>query len=253
MIDIMSVWNQNARPSAQWDGSIEDHLHRNLAAEFGVVGSPTNLNLPNAEATTTFTATMPSPPYPYDVDDAAAAQGSVLFRQYCASCHHDGNATIFPPSTVGTDPNRAIIWTPFSVAALQTVLTAACTDPVACEPGGVPLLPSQVVQATGGYMALPLSGIWARAPYLHNGSVPTLSALLTGERPVQFYRGNITYDTVNVGFASTAAVTPFAAIFDTTRSGNSNTGHSSPEFLGPINWAREPAQLHAILEYMKTL
>jgi len=83
--------------------------------------------------------------------------------------------------------------------------------------------------------------------------VPTLAALLTNERPAQFYRGNITFDPVNVGFASTAAVTPFAAIYDTTRSGNSNVGHNTSEFLGPIDWARQPQQLHAILEYMKTL
>jgi mono/diheme cytochrome c family protein len=253
MIDIMSVWMQNARPAAQWDGSIEDHLHRNLAAEFGVIGSPTNVNMRNADVTTLFTAAMPSPPYPYDVDDAAAAEGSVLFGQYCASCHHDGNPTIFPPAVTGTDQNRAIIWTPYSVAALQDVLREACTDPVTCNPGGVPLTNAQIVNPTGGYMALPLSGIWARAPYLHNGSVPTLAALLTNKRPAQFYRGNITYDTVNVGFVSTAAVTPFAALYDTTLSGNSNGGHNTPEFLGPIDWAQQPEKLHAMLEYLKTL
>jgi mono/diheme cytochrome c family protein len=253
MIDIMSVWNQNARPSAQWDGSIENHLYRNLAAEFGVVGSPTNVSMPNADVTTTLTAAMPAPPYPYAVDDAAAAQGAVLFGKYCATCHSDGNATIFPPSTTGTDPNRAIIWTPYTVGGLREVLTIACTDPTTCDPGGVAPPAQDIVNPTGGYMALPLSGIWARAPYLHNGSVPTLSALLTNERPAQFYRGNITFDTVNVGFVSSAAVTPFAAIYDTTRSGNSSSGHNTPEFLGPINWAKSPTQLHQILEYMKTL
>jgi hypothetical protein len=253
MIDIMSVWDQNARPAAQWDGSITDHLHRNLAAEFGVVGSPTNVSMQNAEVTTTFTAAMPAPAYPYDVDDAAAARGGQLFGQYCASCHHDGNATIFPPSAVGTDPNRAIIWTPYTVGALIDVLELACTDPVACDPGGVPLSGAQIVNPTGGYMALPLSGIWARAPYLHNGSVPTIAALLTRQRPAQFYRGNIVFDTTNVGFVSSEAVTPYAALFDTTRSGNSNVGHETAEFLGPIDWANQPDQLHDMLEYMKTL
>ncbi len=253
MIDIMSVWAQNARPAAQWDGSIPDHLHRNLAAEFGVVGSPTNLNMPNADLTTTFTNGMPPAPYPYAVDDAAAAKGAVLFNQYCASCHHDGNATIFPASALGTDPNRAEIWTPYSVGALRQVLRAACTDPVTCSPGGQPIPDAQIVNPTGGYMALPLSGVWARAPYLHNGSVPTLAALLTNQRPAQFYRGNITFDTVNVGFTSASAVTPFAALYDTTRSGNSNTGHSSRAFLGPVDWASQPVLTHEILEYMKTL
>jgi len=253
MIDIMSTWNQNARPAAQWDGSIENHLYRNLAAEFGVVGSPTNLNMPNVDLTTPFTAAMPSAPYPYAVDDAAAAQGAVLFNDYCATCHFNGNATIFPPKTTGTDPNRADIWTPYTVGALREVLAIGCTDPTTCDPGGVAPPAADIVNPTGGYMALPLAGIWARAPYLHNGSVPTLAALLTNERPAQFYRGNIVFDTVNVGFVTSSAVTPFAAIYDTTRSGNANTGHNTSEFLGPINWAKSPTQLHQILEYMKTL
>jgi len=253
MIDIMSVWGQAARPAAQWDGSIQDHLHRNLAAEFGVEGDPSHVSMQNADVTTPFTDGLPAAPYPYAVDDGAAEHGRVLFGQYCASCHHDGNATIFPIAEVGTDPNRAIIWSPYSVFALREVLRAACTDKVTCNPGGVPLADSQIVNPTGGYMALPLSGIWARAPYLHNGSVPTLAALLTKRRPTQFYRGNIQYDTTNVGFVSDKAVTPYAAIYDTTRSGNSNVGHDTAEFLGDVDWANSPNELHAMLEYLKTL
>jgi hypothetical protein len=253
MIDIMSVWTQNARPAAQWDGSIQDHLHRNLAAEFGVVGDPSHISMQNADLTTPFTDAMPSPPYPYDVDTGAAIRGGHLFGEYCASCHYAGNATIFALSDVGTDPNRAIIWKPYSVGALRAVLREACTDTVTCNPGGQPLTDAQIVNPTGGYMALPLNGIWARAPYLHNGSVPTLAALLTKQRPAQFYRGNIAYDTTNVGFVADKPVTPYAAPFDTTRSGNSNVGHDTPEFLGPIDWANSPGQLRDILEYMKTL
>src|SRR5439155_18726524 len=67
MIDIMSVWNQAGRPAAQWDGSIQNALHRNLAAEFGVIGDPTHLNMPNANKTTALTQNLPSVPYPYDI------------------------------------------------------------------------------------------------------------------------------------------------------------------------------------------
>jgi cytochrome c5 len=253
-IDIMSVWDQQARPAAQWDGSITNHLHRNLAAEFGVIGDPSHLNMANADKTTAFTDTMPAPPYPYDVETPAAARGQHLFAQYCSSCHTDGNAKIFPLTEVGTDPNRAILWTPYSVGALRQVLQMACTDTVTCnQPNGQPLPPEQIVNPTGGYMALPLSGIWARAPYLHNGSVPTLAALLTKQRPAQFYRGNIQFDEKNVGFVTASAVTPGAALYDTTRSGNSNRGHDTAEFLGDVDWANDPGKLHDILEYMKTL
>jgi hypothetical protein len=251
-IDIMSTWNQKSRPAAQWDGAIVSQVHRNLGAEFGVVGDPTHLNMDNADRTTRLTQALPPPPYPFNVDMGAAAIGQKLFQKACAGCHYPGNATIFPTAQVGTDPNRANIWSAYTVAGLAQVLRASCTDPVTCNnPDGSPLPDNQLARSTGGYMALPLDGIWARAPYLHNGSVPTLYALLTGDRPAQFYRGNIAYDREKVGFANQPA--PGAAIYDTTRSGLSNVGHSSPQFLGYINWADEEDKTYQLLEYLKTL
>jgi len=55
------------------------------------------------------------------------------------------------------------------------VLAGACTDPVACsQPDGSPVPTDDVLAPTGGYMALPLAGIWSRAPYLHDGCAKTL-------------------------------------------------------------------------------
>jgi hypothetical protein len=248
MIDIMSVWQQKNRPMAQWDGSIPDAVHRNLAAEFGVIGDPTHLNMKNVDLTTPFTQQLPPPPYPFDVDTASAGRGSDLFEEYCSSCHFAGNAKIF--TNAGTDPNRAKIWSAFTVGTLRAVLRASCTDPVTCNnPNGTPLSDQQILQPTGGYMALPLDGIWARAPYLHNGSVPTLAALLTGNRPTKFYRGNVAYDQTNVGFVTSSGT----GLYDTTLSGNSNAGHTGQQFLGDVDWKNEPSKLHDLLEYMKTL
>jgi mono/diheme cytochrome c family protein len=252
-IDIMSTFMQKNRPAAQWDGAIISQIHRNLGAEFGVVQDPAHLNMDNVDRTTRFTQNLPAPPYPFTVDMYAAARGAKLYQAYCASCHSNGSTTIFPTATVGTDANRANIWTAFSLAGLQQVLRVACTDPVTCNnPDGTPVPDNELARSTGGYMALPLDGIWARAPYLHNGSVPTLRALLTNQRPATFYRGNTTYDTKNVGFNSTSAQSPVATLYDTTRSGNSNTGHSSKAFLG-INWQEDDDSLEALLEYLKTL
>jgi len=63
---------------------------------------------------------------------------------------------------------------------------------------------------TGGYANLPLDGIWLRAPYLHNGSVPTLRDLLepAAKRPALFYRGYDVYDPAKVGFVTSKAVGP---------------------------------------------
>ena len=252
MIDIMSVWNQKDRPSAQWDGSIASKLHRNLAAELGVVGRPDKLNMDNANKTTAYTENLPSTPYPFDIDTASAARGQHLFKQNCASCHTAGNDEIFDPSYVGTDANRAVIWTPYSMAGLTGALRIGCTDPVTCnQPDGSPVPDAQIISSTGGYMALPLDGLWARAPYLHNGSVPTIYALLTGERPVAFQRGNVAYDQQRMGFVDTA--TPFSAVFDTTRSGNSNVGHDTSDFNGYVDWKNEPKKLDDLISYLKTL
>jgi mono/diheme cytochrome c family protein len=250
MIDIMSVWSQKDRPAAQWDGSIPNAVHRNLAAEFGVIGDPKHLNMQNVDLTTPFTQQLPPAPYPFDVDVTSAGRGKALFIQNCASCHHAGNAQIFPASYTGTDPNRANIWSDFTVTTLRQVLRVACTDPVTCNnPDGTPLSDDQILHKTGGYMALPLDGIWARAPYLHNGSVPTLAALLTKQRPKTFFRGNPAYDPVNVGFVTSSG----SGLYDTTLSGNSNAGHDTADFLGNVDWQNQPKLLHDLLEYLKTL
>ena len=252
MIDIMSVWNQADRPTAQWDGSIASKLHRNLAAELGVVGRPGQAQHGQRQQDDRVHREPAVDPYPFDVDTASAVAARCLYAQYCASCHSAGNTEIFSPAVVGTDANRAIIWTPYSMAGLTAALRAGCTDTVTCNnPDGTPVPDAEIVTSTGGYMALPLDGIWARAPYLHNGSVPSLYALLTGERPAKFQRGNIAYDQVKMGFVETAG--PFTAEFDTTRSGNSNTGHNTPAFNGNVDWKNDPKKLNDLLSFLKTL
>jgi hypothetical protein len=252
-VDIMSVWKQNDRPAAQWDNSIGSPLHRNLAAEFGVLGNPTAVSMENGVRTTRFTSALPSAPYPFDVDYQAAKRGQELYAAYCASCHSAGNDHLFAPGDVGTDPNRANIFTPYTAGGLIQMLRIACTDPVACnQADGSPTPDEEIALPTFAYAAVPLDGIWARAPYLHNGSVPTLSALLTGDRPATFYRGNITYDQVNVGYTWKTGG-PGAALYDTTRSGLSNAGHTGVRFLGDIDWKKNANKRADLLEYLKTL
>ena len=96
------------------------------------------------------------------------------------------------------------------------------------------------------YKARPLDGIWATAPYLHNGSVPTLRALLTAPalRPKTFFVGSRDFDPVNVGFDTAAGPDRFR--FDTTITGNSNAGHDWGTSLAPDD-------LEALLEYLKSL
>jgi len=99
----------------------------------------------------------------------------------------------------------------------------------------------------GPYAARPLYGIWAAAPYLHNGSVPTLYDLLLPpeQRPKTFALGERAYDPVRIGFAVGTACARQDCGVDTTRTGDRNGGHLWGTDLS------EPERM-ALLEYLKT-
>jgi hypothetical protein len=109
-----------------------------------------------------------------------------------------------------------------------------------------------------GYLVPPLDGIWARAPYLHNGSVPNISELLEApERRVKkFYRGAMTYDQKNMGWVSDQPEENGRKLFEYRTvadveaeksepiPGNSNSGH--------VTNVPEPERKY-LIEYLKTL
>lgn len=100
------------------------------------------------------------------------------------------------------------------------------------------------------YKARPLNGIWATAPYLHNGSVPNLYELLlpADQRSKTFHVGTREFDPVNVGYdLQVAANDPDSFKLDTSLSGNSNEGH---EFLAG---GLSEEQRKQLVEYLKTL
>lgn len=101
------------------------------------------------------------------------------------------------------------------------------------------------------YKARPLTGIWATAPYLHNGSVPTLADLLTDEkkRPTKFHVGSRRFDPVKVGYQTEPEAGRQTYEYDTGFPGNFNTGHSGR--LYGTELGDEDRQ--ALLEYLKSL
>ena len=121
------------------------------------------------------------------------------------------------------------------------------------EPGLKPL------RATDGYQAPPLDGVWATAPYFHNGSVPTLDGVLnSAARPEVFTRSFRTaeadYDAAKVGWRVTEVPPPDAKlpgherrkVYDTTQPGRSNAGHTYGDDL-------TADERRAVIEYLKTL
>ncbi|MEJ2755139.1 MAG: di-heme-cytochrome C peroxidase, partial [Gammaproteobacteria bacterium] len=95
--------------------------------------------------------------------------------------------------------------------------------------------------------ASPIAGAWATAPYLHNGSVPTLYELLSpeSERRRVFWTGSRELDLDRIGFVSDNAPGRFR--FDTTLLGNHNTGHNYPA------QGLDHEQRLDVIEYIKTL
>jgi|HubBroStandDraft_6_1064221.scaffolds.fasta_scaffold25010_1 hypothetical protein len=115
--------------------------------------------------------------------------------------------------------------------------------------------PSEV-RAQLAYKVRPLNGVWATPPYLHNGSVPNVYALLSpaAERPKKFYLGNREYDPVNLGYVTDEF--PGGFQFDTTIRGNSNSGHEfgdDSKKEGVIGRSLSPDERRALIEYLKTL
>ncbi len=100
------------------------------------------------------------------------------------------------------------------------------------------------------YKARPLNGIWATAPYLHNGSVPSLWAMLqTGaERPDSFWVGSRSFDPVNVGYVSDSGLDEFKV---NDRDGNVQPGNSNQGHEYGTDWTDD--EKWAVVEYMKTL
>jgi cytochrome c peroxidase len=181
---------------------------------------------------------LEAPKYPLPVDDGLAATGAAVYSAHCAACHDPGakrTGTIIPLAEIGTDRHRLDMWTADSAAAYNAY-------------GEGHAWKFAAFQKSAGYTATPIDGVWLTAPYLHNGSVPTLADLLEPplNRPTRFWRGYDVYDAARVGFVVEGSEAEQAGTaFDTALPGNGNGGHTYGTEL-PADEKR------ALLEYLKT-
>jgi len=180
------------------------------------------------------------PPYPLPIDAQKAARGKPVFEAQCAACHAPGRdnrmGTVIPIAEVGTDRERLDAW------------TKAAADGANAKVASMGITRTPMIK-TQGYIAVQLDGLWLRGPFLHNGSVPTMRALLEppARRPATFYRGSDVIDPVNLGFLSTAAEEKGHKFFllDTRVRGNGNGGHLYGTELAA-------GDKDALIEYLKT-
>jgi mono/diheme cytochrome c family protein len=239
--DLPSLWNQRMREGLwlHWDGNNNSVDERNKSAAIGAGATPDSLDLEALDRVAAWILDLKPPPYPADrINRALAAAGAPIYRANCASCHDVGQPRVgqaIDIAEIGTDPERLRSFTPELVTQMHTIGT------------GTPWRFSHF-RKTNGYAGMPLDGIWLRAPYLHNGSVPTLRALLLLDpRPSRFYRAYDVYDWEGVGFVASGPEAEQRGVeFDTSLRGNGNAGHNYGTEL-PV------ADREALLEYLKTL
>ncbi len=185
------------------------------------------------------------PVYPFAIDQTLAAQGKVVFEKTCSKCHGTYGVSETYPNllvnlpTIGTDP----------LLSQTYELHPEHHDWYnrswyAQGPNKAQLLPNN------GYIAPPLDGVWATAPYLHNGSVPTLEDLLNSpQRPVFWKRtfDNADYNQQKGGWNYTVETAQTDMnTYNTTLPGYGNGGHQFGDSL-------TAAERQAVVEYLKTL
>jgi len=201
--DFPSIWLQRPRQGMQlhWDGNNDRVEERNRSAAFGTGAFPPTLDRASLARVEQWLLDLEPPPFPPDrIDEGKAGRGKPLYEEYCARCHGrtgrdftgDLVGKVTPLERVGTDRRRLDSYS-YELSIAQNTLYAGYGDERFSH-----------FRKTFGYANMPLDGVWLRAPYLHNGSVPTLRDLLepSEKRPKAFYRGYDLYDPVRVGFVS---------------------------------------------------
>jgi mono/diheme cytochrome c family protein len=245
-------WLAKRKRFFYWDGFAEGSIREGLMQ---FTASPANSAEtiksfePDFQSIYAWVLSLKAPQYPWPIDKALAARGLSVFINNCARCHGSyGPGGRYPEETVelrqiGTDPLR--------IEAFSRDFRQHLGEGWFGEYGKL-----KTILDPKGYVAPPLDGVWATAPYLHNGSVPTLADLLNpDQRPKAWRRTPDGYDQQKVGIeVETLAEAPNSTgagvvrnYYDTSLPGLGNGGHRFPP--RPLS----ERDRKALLEYLKTL
>ena len=231
--DLPSIFNQRPRKDMElhWDGNNKSLAERNLSAALGAGVTVESADHAAIERVAEWLQDLKAPPSPHKPDAAAAERGKAIYMRDCASCHGHQEKTdyvfkgdrlgkVTPNADLGADPGRLDSYTEaFRQRQLNELFTGTRYQ-------------FKYFTKTNGYANMPLDGLWLRGSYMHNGSVPTLRALLAppGERPKAYVRGGDVIDGKNGGFVSPDCdpknPPPKGHCYDTSLPGNGNGGHT---------------------------
>ncbi len=185
------------------------------------------------------------PPYPKEINKAFAKQGEMIFITNCSKCHGKYGSNeefpnlLVPESIIKTDSFlfKSNYQNPQFVNWFNSSWFAQGDHPARLEP-------------FNGYIAPPLDGIWATAPYLHNGSVPTLDAVLSSALRPRYWQRDFNdpkYDYEKTGWVFTTETAPAGnTVYNTDLPGYGNYGHYFGDKLSD-------KERKALIEYLKTL
>lgn len=263
------LYDQKDRTWGQFDGSVHDRLTRSVLAAMAIGATMYNLSMPeissNVQQSIAYTLDLKPPKFTdvfpdQKLDQQKIGRGEKVYMAHCDSCHghpDQGGAwvrgsmqdVVIPYEKLGTDGER-VNFRYYDV--LGDVLVNSFPPKQPLRPKREDIRPGPLGR-TRGYIGVPIVGAYARAPFLHNGSIPTLAELINLEpRPDVYYRGANNYDPVDAGLiVPTAPDSKRYFRFDASIPGNSNRGHDYPwAYKGP-GW--NETDLKDLLEYLKTL
>jgi mono/diheme cytochrome c family protein len=196
-----------------------------------------------------FLESLQPPPYPFSINKDLTGQGERIFNDTCARCH----------GSYGSEPSYPEEIIPLDEVATDRVRFDALRKQDRKgyhESWFNHFGQTDTVFEPEGYVAPPLDGIWASAPYFHNGSVPTLWHVLNSQdRPAVWRRSENGFDEDRVGLlvdefdklpSSIRSTEVVREYFNTDRFGKSARGHTFPDELSD-------SEKLALLEYLKTL
>jgi hypothetical protein len=258
--DPPAWWLLKKKKTRDWTGPMDAHSTR---IDMVTLLTPLNTGEYIKEQESAFAdieaylRTIEAPKYPFPVDEKLAARGKGLYEETCSRCH----GTYGPGAKY---PNKIV---PFETIGTDQMLGQG-NDPELLkflneswfgQERGPDGKPRQFAEPRG-YQAPPLDGVWATAPYFHNGSVPTIYHVLnSAARPKVYTRsfrtGREDYDPAKLGWkVSVLDNTPDARrpgfearkVYDTTQPGRSNAGHTYGDKLSDD-------ERMAVIEYLKTL
>jgi len=192
-----------------------------------------------------FLYTVEPPKYPGLIDEQLAQQGKIVFENNCSHCHGTYGANgeypnlLIPEAVIGTDSllNKSNYQYSDMIEWYNKSWFSKGDHPAMLSP-------------FNGYIAPPLDGVWITAPYFHNGSVPTIEAVLNSKlRPTYWTRNfdSTKYDYEKLGWQFQTLSSPGNKyVYNTTLPGYGNYGHTFGDQL-------TEAERKAVIEYLKTL